>query len=118
MRRQRWHGGGDQIVVGCLQVDFARRLAVRDGEPTPLTEMEFKLLNYFVQRLNQVVTREELLTQVWGQSAKTKTRTVDVFVSRLRQLVERDPSTPTCLRNVRGVGYQLLADEGNEQPQG
>ena len=108
LRRQRWHGGGDQVVVGNLEVDFQRRHAHREGDPVALTEMEFKLLDYLVRHANQVVSREALLTQVWGHSANTKTRTVDVFVSRLRQILETDPTNPQYLRNVRGVGYQLL----------
>ena len=114
LRRQRWHGGGDQITIGTLEVDFQRRHAQRGGESVPLTEMEFKLLDHLVRHANQVVSREELLTQVWGQSAHTKTRTVDVFISRLRQILEADPANPQHLRNVRGVGYQLrLENEPN-----
>ena len=60
LRRQRWHGGGDQITIGTLEVDFQRRHAQRADENVPLTEMEFKLLDHLVRHANQVVSREEL----------------------------------------------------------
>ena len=107
LRRQGWHGRGDTLKVGCLEVDFKQRRALRDGRAANLTELEFKLLHYLVRNSARIVTREELLTEVWEQSAQTRTRTVDVFISRLRHLIESNPTKPVWLRNVRGVGYQL-----------
>ena len=107
LRRQGWHGRGDTLKVGCLEADFKQRRALRDGRTANLTELEFKL-HYLVRNSARIVTREELLTEVWEQSAQTRTRTVDVFISRLRHLIESNPTKPGArLRNVRGVGYQL-----------
>jgi DNA-binding response OmpR family regulator len=112
LRRQRWHGPGEQVTIGCLSVDFRRRQAARDGEPVAMTELEFKLLRYLLDRTDQVVSRQELLTRVWGQLPTTQTRTVDVFIGRLRRLLEDDNSQPRILVNVRGVGYQLRLGGG------
>ena len=107
LRRQRWHGAGDVVAVGSLQVDFRRRQAQRDGEEVALTELEFKLLRYFVDRAGEVISREELLARVWDQNPSNQTRTVDVFIGRLRRHLEVDSSRPIHLSNVRGVGYRL-----------
>jgi DNA-binding response OmpR family regulator len=113
LRRQRWHGSGEQVVIGCLTVDFRRRQAFRDDEQVPLTELEFKLLRYMLDRAGQVVSRQELLTRVWEQSAITQTRTVDVFMGRLRRYLEEDSTKPALLVNVRGVGYRLRWGSGD-----
>ncbi|MEE2788946.1 MAG: response regulator transcription factor [Myxococcota bacterium] len=115
LRRQGWHGRGDSLQVGCLQIDFKRRRALRDGRAANMTELEFKLLHYLVRNSERIITREELLTEVWEQSAQTRTRTVDVFMSRLRQLIESNPTHPTWLRNIRGVGYQLTRPDGQSR---
>ena len=67
LRRQRWHGAGDVVEVGALEVDFRRRSARRQGIEVGLTELEFKLLRYLVDRAGEVVSREELLARVWDQ---------------------------------------------------
>ena len=112
LRRQDWHRPGDSVTIGELQVDFRRREARRGGEPVALTELELKLLRFLVDRAGEVVSREEILSRVWGLSPSTRTRTVDVFISRLRRNLEPDSAKPRYLVNVRGVGYRLrLAGE-------
>jgi DNA-binding response OmpR family regulator len=107
IRRQLWYGAGQRSQVGRLQYDLRRREAWVDGELASMTELEFNLLQYFLGRPNQPISREELLVRVWGHSASTQTRTVDVFVGRLRRLIETDPSKPVVIINVRGIGYRL-----------
>ena len=107
IRRQLWYGAGQRNQIGRLEYDLRRRVAWVDGETASMTELEFNLLQYFLGRPNQPIAREELLVRVWGQSASMQTRTVDVFVGRLRRLIEVDPSKPKVLMNVRGVGYRL-----------
>ena len=107
LRRQRWHGAGDVVEVGALEVDFRRRSARRQGIEVGLTELEFKLLRYLVDSAGEVVSREELLARVWDQNPSNQTRTVDVFIGRLRRHLESDSSAPVHLSNVRGVGYRL-----------
>lgn len=108
LRRRRWHGAGDRVDVGLLQIDFRLRKAWRGGAPADLTELELDLLKYLLDRPDEVVTREELLARVWGVSAQSKTRTVDVFVSRLRKVLEPDPAEPRHLLSIRGLGYRLV----------
>ena len=107
LRRQRWQGGGDRVQVGRLALDFRRYEAACDGAPVPLTDLEFKLLRYLLERNGEVVPREVLLDKVWGLAPTTQTRTVDVFVSRLRRYIEVDTANPKVLLNVRGVGYRV-----------
>lgn len=107
LRRKRWHGPGDRVRVGRLEIDWQRREAWKDDEPVAMTELELRLLRYLVERAGQVVSREELLARVWGQAPTTRTRTVDVFMARLRRYIEDDTSSPKHLINVRGVGYRL-----------
>lgn len=108
LRRRRWTQPGDEATVGRLHVDFRTHEATRDGQAVALTDLEIRLLRHLLERVGQVVTREELLTEVWGLDPGTRTRTVDVFVSRLRRALEPEPADPRHLLNVRGVGYRLV----------
>ncbi len=107
LRRQGWHNPSEQVRIGMLDVDFERRECRREGEPLDLTELELKLLRYLLDRAGEPVSREDILQSVWGLDRSTRTRTVDVFVSRLRRHIEPDSSRPRYLVNVRGVGYRL-----------
>ena len=94
-------------TVGRLVLDPAARTVCRDGEPVELTATEFNLLAHLVQHTGRVLSREQLLAQVWGYAGYRDTRMVDVFVSQLRaKLGDASP-----IRTVRGVGYSA-ADPG------
>lgn len=111
LRRTSWHRPGNEVAIGRLRVDFRRREAWVDDTLTPLTDLELKLLRFLLDRQGEVVSREEILSRVWGLEPTTRTRTVDVFISRLRRNIEVDSARPKFLLNVRGVGYRLkLAD--------
>jgi DNA-binding response OmpR family regulator len=97
-----------QFLLGCLNVNFVERSAHRNGEPVVLTTMEFKALQYLVQNPRRVISRAELLKQVWGYENYPRTRTVDNHVLRLRRKLERNPSRPMHIRTVHGVGYKFL----------
>ena len=107
LRRRRWHGPGDQVVIGRLRVDFRSREAWCDDELVHLTDMELRVLEYLVARAGDIVTREELLERVWRLSPQSKTRTVDVFMSRLRKSVEKTEKAKVLV-TVRGEGYRLI----------
>ena len=107
LRRESWHKPPEVLEVGEISVDFRQREATRHGEPVPMTELELRLLQFLVSKRGDVVSREELLEHVWGLARSTRTRTVDVFVGRLRRYIEANPSRPRILVNVRGVGYRL-----------
>ena len=107
MRRQRWNAPARTVSMGRLEVDFDRRSAMVDDEPVTLTDLELRLLSYLYDNAGFPVSRETLLADVWDLDPSTKTRTVDVFVSRLRRLIEHDTKRPQFLQNVRGHGYRL-----------
>ena len=98
---------GAPVRVGVVEVDLAGRRLLRDGKPVSLTPRAFDLLAFLVRNPGQVLTREQLLEQVWGYDFAGETRTVDVHVHWLRQLIEADPARPVLLETLRGVGYVL-----------
>jgi two-component system response regulator MtrA len=93
--------------VGDVEVDERAFVARRRGEEIRLTPTEFRLLAQLASRPGQVFTREMLLETVWGYDYLGDSRLVDVAVQRLRAKVEEDPSHPTLITTVRGVGYRL-----------
>jgi len=99
----------ERMVLGTLEVDFTAYAAVREGEPLSLTPKEIDILKYFWHHRNKTVTREELLTNVWGYDESLSTRTVDNFILKLRQKIEADPANPKHILTIHGVGYKLVA---------
>ena len=93
--------------VGGLTVDTIRREVTVDGEPVHLTGSEFQLLALLSERPGEVVSRRELVSRLWSSEFEGETRTCDAHVRRLRAKIEDDPSTPSRLVTVRGVGYKL-----------
>ena len=100
--------GPGAAVIGRLAVDFAAYTATRDGAPVAMTHLEVEVLRYLVARAGAVVSRDALLTDVWGYGAQPTTRTVDNFVLKLRQKIEHDPARPRYVRTVHGVGYTYV----------
>jgi DNA-binding response OmpR family regulator len=96
------------VRFGQCQIDFAKMSASRRGEQVVLTALEFKLLRYFVDNPERVISREELLTTVWGYNAYPTTRTVDNQVLKLRQRLESDPAKPVHLLTIYGAGYRFV----------
>jgi DNA-binding response OmpR family regulator len=79
----------------------------RNGHPVALTAHEFKLLRFFLEHPERVLSREELLNHVWGYNFFPTTRTVDNQVMKLRQKLEREPSSPIHFLTVHGAGYKF-----------
>ena len=98
----------DVVEVGRLRVDLATYQATSDGEPAPMTHLEVEVLRYFAAHAGAVVTRDELLDEVWGADVAPTARTVDNFVLKLRQKAEPDPAQPRHFLTVHGVGYKFL----------
>ena len=93
-----------------ITVDTTAHRVMREGREISLTPLEFSLLVTLVSQPHRVLTREELLEQVWGYQYKADTRLVNVHVQRLRSKVEHDPDNPLIVRTVRGVGYRAGGD--------
>jgi DNA-binding response OmpR family regulator len=80
----------------------------RAGEPVSLTAQEFKILKFFARNPDRVISREQLLNEVWGYQNYPSTRTVDNHILRLRQKLEKDPTYPVHFRTVHGAGYKFV----------
>ncbi|MEV0579462.1 MULTISPECIES: response regulator transcription factor [unclassified Streptomyces] len=94
------------LVIGDITIEPARRTAARAGRDLPLTTREFDLLVALAHRPGQVLSRAQLLEQVWGYTWDVDTNVVDVFIGYLRKKLEAD-GRPRVLRTVRGVGFVL-----------
>jgi two-component system response regulator MtrA len=107
LRRSTGEAPDAVVRVGDLELDEGAHVARRRGQELPLTATEFRLLACLMRRPGQVFTRELLLAEVWGYDYLGDSRLVDVAVQRLRAKVEDQPSAPTRITTVRGVGYRL-----------
>ncbi|MEV4263781.1 response regulator transcription factor [Kribbella sp. NPDC049584] len=97
------------VEVGDLRIDVPGAEVTRDGETLPLTRTEFKLLAELAGAEGKVLSREQLLSKVWGYGYFGDSRIVDVHVRRLRLKIERDPASPKHLVTARGLGYRLVS---------
>lgn len=115
LRRARFCGTGlNRMWVGQACVNFPAFSAEVDGETNPLSQRETALLKLLVENRGSVVSRDQILDEVWSRDEYPTPRTVDNFILKLRRLVETDPEMPTVIRSVRGVGYQLNAEACRE----
>lgn len=94
--------------IGKLTLDFAQYQAHNTEGGVKMSYKEFEILQYLLERKNDVVSRYDLLNEVWGYDAQPTTRTVDNFILRLRQRVEQNPNDPQIILTVHGVGYKLV----------
>ncbi|HYN77536.1 MAG TPA: response regulator transcription factor [Lamprocystis sp. (in: g-proteobacteria)] len=115
-RSQGSAGPGPALLLGDLALDCANLVGRRDGVAVPFTRREVEILHYLAANTGRPVSRDELLTKVWGYSrgCGIETRTVDIHIAKLRRKIEADPAVPRVLLTVRGLGYRLLvgADAG------
>jgi two-component system alkaline phosphatase synthesis response regulator PhoP len=98
---------GEVFQLGPLRVDLRRTEVTRHGKKVALSAKEFQLLRYLVENRGTTVSREKLLSEVWGYGGVTSSRTVDVHVAWLRQKLEEDPRQPRWILTVHGLGYRL-----------
>ncbi|MFZ3368834.1 MAG: response regulator transcription factor [Candidatus Sulfotelmatobacter sp.] len=97
------------VCIGEIEIDpSAMTLRVR-GEHHPTTATEFRMLEHFVRHMGRVFTRGQLLDSVWRDGGYVTPRSVDVYVRRVREKIERDPENPVHLKTVRGTGYRFDA---------
>jgi DNA-binding response OmpR family regulator len=91
-----------------VSVDFAKMEVIRSGLPVTMTAQEFKVLKFLLENAERVVSREELLNEVWGYQNYPSTRTVDNHILKLRQKLEKDPAQPVHFRTMHGAGYKFV----------
>jgi DNA-binding response OmpR family regulator len=101
----------DDLEFGNVSIDFKRFEAYKAGQLLEMSRKEFGVLRLLASRAGEVVTRDELLDEVWGYDQFPTTRTVDNHIALLRNKLENDPSKPRYLLTVHGVGYKLVLDK-------
>ncbi len=99
----------DRYGFGDVEIEFDARMVRRDGQMVELTEREYDLLVFLMEREGKAVTRDAILRGVWGTGYFGTDRTVDNFITRLRQKLDT-PGDPAYFHTVRGVGYRFVAD--------
>jgi DNA-binding response OmpR family regulator len=97
-----------EIKIGKLKIDFKNYSAFTDDMPIQMSHKEFEILHHFWKKRNSAVSREELLSEIWGYDETPTTRTVDNFIMKLRNRIEKDPNHPHILITVHGIGYKLI----------
>ena len=105
--------GGEQAVVsdgileaGSIRMDVERHIVYVHGQVVAMPLKEFELLELFLENVNRVLTRGQIIDRVWGSNYYGDTKTLDVHVKRLRSKIEEDPARPEHLLTVRGLGYK------------
>lgn len=101
----------DQAVVhrvGNLEIDLQRHAVSRNGEAVYLTQKEFQILAYLFQHRDKVLSRDQLLDEIWGYDEFITTRTVDNHILHLRKKIEEDPTRPSHIVSVWGEGYMFV----------
>ncbi len=96
------------VVDDYLTIDFGRREVVAGGRHVPLRPTEYRLLYHLVNNAGRVLTHETLLAKVWGYEYRTEEHYVRLYVTYLRQKIEKDPRRPTYILNERGMGYRFV----------
>ena len=112
LRKQPAHAAGDQLIVGPVRLDPLRHAVTVNGQPVSLTSREFQLLQYMMENVDIVLSRETLLSTVWGYDYMGETNVVDVYIRYLRQKIDEAHGVKT-LHTIRGVGYVMKAGESH-----
>ena len=108
IRRQRKPSAQTVYRFADCEIDFKKMTIRRGGNPVILTAHEFKLLKFFTENAERVLTRDILLNEVWGYNLYPTTRTVDNQILKLRQKLESDPANPKHLLTIYGAGYKFV----------
>jgi two-component system, OmpR family, alkaline phosphatase synthesis response regulator PhoP len=107
---RRLHPADDGLSLGSLHIDFNHYAAERNDQKVAFSQREIEVLRYMSARAGKVVTRDELLRDVWGYQNIPLTRSVDNLIARLRWKIEPDPDNPRYIHTVYGDGYRLTLD--------
>jgi DNA-binding response OmpR family regulator len=108
-RAQRTQQGMDFYRFGDVELDFKKYDANKGGNSIDLSALEFALLHFLIANGGQVVHRDKILDEVWGEGVYVDARTVDKHISLLRKKLEADPENPRYIVGVRGIGYKFVA---------
>jgi len=108
IRRTARNEIGEMFAFDQVSINFAKMEVVREGQPIEMTAREFNALKFLVLNAERVISRDELLSEVWGYQHYPSTRTVDNHILKIRQKLEKDPANPVHFRTVHGVGYKFV----------
>lgn len=103
----------DKFVSGVFRLDPEGRTLYKNGQEIELTQIEYTMIKLFMENVNQSLSREEILTNVWGESYFGDSKIVDVNIRRLRRKIEDDSSNPQYIRTVWGYGYKWKPTKDN-----
>jgi len=106
----------NDLQFGDVEVDFRRYVVRRGGRAVEMTRKEFAILRLLAARAGEVVTRDELLNEVWGYESYPVSRTVDNHIAGLRAKLEKDPAEPQHIQTVHGVGYKFVGGKPKSPP--
>ena len=93
---------------GDLEINFKKYEARKKGKPLKLSPREYELLKCFIEREGEIISRDELLNQVWGYDSFPDTRTIDAHIAKLRHKIEDNPEEPKLIVTIHGIGYKFL----------
>ena len=108
VRHSRKSALGDVLKLSDVSVDFRKMELVRGDDAIPLTKKEFETLRFLSLNAGRVISRQELLNEVWGYKNYGSTRIVDNVIVKLRHKIEKDPAHPVHLRTIHGTGYKFV----------
>jgi DNA-binding response OmpR family regulator len=96
------------VTIGRIEVNFSTYNALENGLAVQMSHKEFEILHFLWNNKNSTVSRDDLLNNVWGYDESPTTRTVDNFILKLRQKIEKDPDHPKRILTVHGIGYKMI----------
>ncbi|MBZ0182020.1 MAG: response regulator transcription factor [Melioribacteraceae bacterium] len=115
LKRKAWYNNLIEVnsiyKFGNNEINFDKLICKVNEDAFPLTQREAMVMQYLIERKDKIVTRQELLENVWHINPDIETRTVDNFIARLRKYFEDDPSNPVYIKSVRSVGYTFSAND-------
>ena len=107
-RGENIRGDDHKVIIGKMEVNFQNYTAIEGDENIQMSHKEFEILHYLWKNRNKTVSRDDLLENIWGYEESPTTRTVDNFILKLRQKIERDSNHPQIIITVHGIGYKLI----------
>lgn len=109
IRRGNSNNSENEIhTIGNLEINLGKYEAYKNGKSLKMSPREFELLKFFIDRRGEIITRDELLSQIWGYETFPDTRTIDAHIGKLRKKIENNPEDPKLILTVHGLGYKFL----------
>lgn len=119
LKRSQWYKTSSLrppiFHFGKNQVDFSNLKCTADNNKFVLTQREAMVLKHLIENRGKIVSRKELLEKVWNIHSEVETRTVDIFIARLRKYFEADPAKPRFVQSIRGAGYMFVDESANAE---